>query len=143
LARPRQLRYFLPAGLSRFEETRMADKRTTPDPADRGHRKRPAPTIDLTATEVPAASAADGPSAPAGEQVELPDEPHPAQGQPDTAHEPESADNGDGSFRKRGLSAAILQSLLAGFAGAVIVQALFVGFYVMIANGLQLRIPVA
>ena len=101
----------------------MADKRTTPDPADRGHRKRPAPTIDLTATEVPAASAADGPSAPAGEQVEPPDEPHPAQEQPDTAHEPESADNGDGSFRKRGLSAGILQSLLAGFAGAAIMTA--------------------
>jgi hypothetical protein len=38
------------------QETRMSDKRTTPDPAEgERRRKRPAPTIDLTATEVPAA----------------------------------------------------------------------------------------
>jgi hypothetical protein len=64
------LRYFLPAGLSRFaEEMRMADK--TPDPAD-GARKRPAPTIDLTATEVPTegqqAAAAEPHSGPTPEQ---------------------------------------------------------------------------
>ena len=35
----------------------MADKRTTPDPAEGARRrKRPAPTIDLTATEVAAES---------------------------------------------------------------------------------------
>ena len=34
----------------------MSDKRTTPDPAESARRrKRAAPTIDLTATEVPAA----------------------------------------------------------------------------------------
>ena len=52
MAQLRHLRYFLPAGLSRFaEETRMADK--TPDSAEGARsRKRPAPTIDLKATEV-------------------------------------------------------------------------------------------
>jgi len=51
LAQPRHLRYFLTAGLSRFEETRMADK--TPDPAEGARSpKRPAPTIDLPASEV-------------------------------------------------------------------------------------------
>ena len=34
-------------------------------------------------------------------------------------------------------------SLSVGFVGAVVVQALFVGFYVMIANSLRLRIPLA
>ena len=35
----------------------MSDKRTTPDPADGARRrKRPAPTIDLTATDVSASS---------------------------------------------------------------------------------------
>ena len=45
----------------------MSDKRTTPDPAEGARRrKRPAPTIDLTATDVSASSpeyeahAADG-----------------------------------------------------------------------------------
>src|SRR6185437_14566664 len=44
----------------------MADKGTTPDPADKGRsRKRQAPTIDLTATEVSAQSAAAKPDEPA------------------------------------------------------------------------------
>ena len=35
----------------------MSDKRTTPDPAEGARRrKRPAPTIDLTATDVSASS---------------------------------------------------------------------------------------
>jgi hypothetical protein len=51
----------------------MADKRTTPDPAARAaRRKRAAPTIDLTATEVPAAVTEGTPSA---------QRPHPAQQQ--------------------------------------------------------------
>jgi hypothetical protein len=59
------LRYFLPSGLSRFvKETRMSEKRRTPDPAEAAHRrKRSAPTIDLTASEV----AADVPNVAAGE----------------------------------------------------------------------------
>ena len=51
----------------------MADKRTTPDPAVRAaRRKRAAPTIDLTATEVPVAVTEGTPSA---------QRPHPAQQQ--------------------------------------------------------------
>jgi len=43
----------------------MPDKRTTPDPASRApRRKRPAPTIDLTATEVPQAATGGGPTTP-------------------------------------------------------------------------------
>ena len=39
----------------------MSDKRTTPGPAERApRRKRSAPTIDLTATEVPPAAADSG-----------------------------------------------------------------------------------
>jgi hypothetical protein len=40
-----------------LKEARMSDKRTTPDPAEGARRrKRPAPTIDLTATDVSASS---------------------------------------------------------------------------------------
>ena len=43
----------------------MSDKRTTPDPAESARRrKRAAPTIDLTATEVPAAGHEEPPSEP-------------------------------------------------------------------------------
>ena len=54
----------------------MADKRTTPDPAEGARRrKRPAPTIDLTATEVPEAAAAVQPQAAADEPPATPQEP--------------------------------------------------------------------
>jgi hypothetical protein len=47
----------------------MADKRTTPEAAaSASPRKRAAPTIDLTATEVPPVAAADHDTAPAGKE---------------------------------------------------------------------------
>ena len=59
----------------------MSDKRTTPDPAERApRRKRSAPTIDLTATEVPPAAADSG----------QPSEPPPAHEQPEAVTEPET-----------------------------------------------------
>jgi len=51
----------------------MADKRTTPEVPASGRRKRPAPTIDLKATEVPTESA----SAESATAVPRPDEPQP------------------------------------------------------------------
>ena len=50
----------------------MADKRTTPEAAaGASPRKRPAPTIDLTATEVqPAAAAGEPPPHPAAEPTQ-------------------------------------------------------------------------
>jgi hypothetical protein len=110
LARPRHLRYFLLAGLSRFEETRMADKRTTPDPADHARRKRPAPTIDLEATEMPAAG-------------EPPVTPDPAQEQPEAARKAEPSAGDNMMSRTRGAWPAALQTLFAGFVGAVIMTA--------------------
>ena len=63
----------------------MSDKRTTPDPAERApRRKRSAPTIDLTATEVPPAAADSG----------QPSEPPPAHEQPEAVTEPEAATDG-------------------------------------------------
>jgi len=68
------LRYFLLAGLSRFEDTRMADK--PPDPAEGARsRKRPAPTIDLKATEIPGEPQA----APAQESAAAPEQSEPDQ----------------------------------------------------------------
>src|SRR5260221_14342810 len=93
----------------------MADKRTTPDPAEGGRRKRPAPTIDLTATEVPASAAADEPHVASGEKAAPPPEPNPAQDQPEATHKSERADEHNGSSRKKG---APWQVLLAGFAAA-------------------------
>jgi hypothetical protein len=107
------LRYFLPSGLSRFvKETRMSEKRTTPDPAKAAHRrKRSAPTIDLTASEV----AADVPNVAAGE----------AQGGPapesDTVQE-QSVGAHDSEPRRWIWPAAYIgwQPLAAGLAGAAI-----------------------
>src|SRR4029078_8606385 len=51
---------FFPGGRGRsvsLKEARMSDKRTTPDPAEGDRRrKRPAPTIDLKATDVSGSS---------------------------------------------------------------------------------------
>ena len=99
----------------------MADKRTTPDPAEGGRRKRPAPTIDLTATEVSASAPADEPQAVAGEKAAPPPEPDPAQEQPEAARESEPADKYDGSSQKQG--SPPWQILLAGFAGAAAMTA--------------------
>ena len=72
----------------------MSDKRTTPDPAESARRrKRAAPTIDLTATEVPAAGYEEPPSEPPPE----------GPAQPATDNEPESCaqdrDNERGWFQ--------------------------------------------
>lgn len=96
----------------------MADKRTTPDPAEGGRRKRPAPTIDLTATEVPVAD--DKPNIEPNEQAEAPPrQPHSVYGQAEPAHESDAADDHSGSLQKQGIS---WQPLLAGFAGALIMS---------------------
>jgi hypothetical protein len=89
----------------------MPDKRTTPGPAEGvPRRKRPAPTIDLTATEVPAAAADSGPSEP-------PQSPS-AQEQPEATHEagPESMAGGNWpSKRPTWLS---VPAFIGGFVGA-------------------------
>jgi|SRR5689334_5082565 hypothetical protein len=91
----------------------MSDKRTTPDPAEEGtrRRKKAAPTIDLTATDVSKAS----PEAP------LRDE-HPS----GDMSEPENRKS-DGT--KQHNWAAARQMLFAGFAGAAIVALAFLGFW--------------
>jgi hypothetical protein len=106
------LRYFLPAGLSRFaKETRMSDKRTMPDPAKgTPRRKRSAPTIDLTATEV----------APASPDSRPPAEPPSPQEQPERAAEPEGqpmADQGSVSKQPAWLS---VPALAGGIFGAAL-----------------------
>jgi hypothetical protein len=91
----------------------MANKRTTPDPAEGARRRKgPAPTIDLTATEVAAKSAADEPHSPAEQD---------AHEQAEVVHDSEPANGRDGSSRKQGTA---WQVLFAGFAGAVIVTAM-------------------
>ena len=99
----------------------MADKRTTPDPAEGARRRKgPAPTIDLTATEVAAKSAADEPRAAAGEPQAGSPPGQEAHEQPEAAHDPEPANGRNGSSRKHGTA---WQALFAGFAGAVIMTA--------------------
>jgi len=91
----------------------MADKRTTPDPAAGARRRKgPAPTIDLTATEVAAKSAADEPHSPPEQD---------AHEQAEVVHDSEPANGRNGSSRKQGTA---WQVLFAGFAGAVIVTAM-------------------
>jgi hypothetical protein len=113
------LRYFLLAGLSRFaKEKYMADKRTTPDPAEGARRrKRPAPTIDLTATEVPEVAADEPASAPT--------EPSPDHYGADTAHDPEP-DARRGSTRT---APAVWQIFIAGLTGAAITTAALLGVW--------------
>jgi hypothetical protein len=91
----------------------MADKRTTPDP-DEGARRRkgPAPTIDLTATEVAAKSAADEPPSPSEQD---------AHEQPEAAHDSEPANGRNGSSGKQGTT---WQVLFAGSTGAIIMTAM-------------------
>jgi hypothetical protein len=123
------LRYFLPAGLRRFaKEKCMSDKRTTPDPAaGTRRRKRSAPTIDLTATEVPPAAADSG----------QPSEPPPAHEQPEAVTEPEPQPMADQASSLKqsawlsvpalagGVFGAALMTIILGtlwFAGAVPVR---------------------
>ena len=103
----------------------MADKPTTPDPAEGGRRKRPAPTIDLTATEVPVAD--EKSNIEPNEQAEPPlRQPHSAHGQAEAAHESDAADDHSGSLQKQGIS---WQPLLAGFAGALIMSGVLLALW--------------
>ena len=95
----------------------MSDKRKTPGPPDDApRRKRPTPTIDLTATEVPAEAMDDGP----------PSEPPPAQSQPEAADDFEAASvaGRNSSFQRPvWLNAAGLAGGLFGAAVVAIVLA--------------------
>lgn len=108
----------------------MADKRTTPDP-DEGarRRKRPAPTIDLTATEVPEANHATKPAGPSQAAVDEPPatSPEPSAGhdESDTAHEPEPGLH-HGSTRT---ASAMWQLFTAGFAGAAIMTGVLLAIW--------------
>jgi hypothetical protein len=112
LAHPRHLRYFLPAGLGRFaKETRMSDKRTMPHPAGgTPRRKRTAPTIDLTATEVPLAATDSGPSS----------EPPNAQEQPERAAESEGQSIADQNSSVKQSAWLSVPALASGFFGAIL-----------------------
>jgi hypothetical protein len=101
----------------------MADKRTTPDPAEgAGRRKRQAPTIDLTATEVKDATAAGGPD-PAGKAQPEPAESH--HENTDTADSPAPA----GGIRAARPTTATWQIFAAGLAGAAIMTAALVALW--------------
>jgi hypothetical protein len=94
----------------------MADKRTTPDPAEGARRRKgPAPTIDLTATEVAAESAE--PHVAAGEPQAGSPPGQEAHEQPETDHDSQPANDRNGPSQKQGTT---WQALLAGFAGAAI-----------------------
>lgn len=98
----------------------MADKRTTPDPAEGARRrKHPAPTIDLTATEVPEDAAAGQPQATTNEPGAAAPEPSAADDRPDAARDPEPALR-NSSART---APAIWQIFVAGLAGAAIMTA--------------------
>jgi len=111
---------------------RMPDKRTTPDPASRApRRKRQAPTIDLTATEVPQAATGGGSTAPSQSP--------PAQEDPaifrDTIPEPKPEPESKAEFRSTAsqgtsstgqmawLSAPALAGALVGAAAVAVVLA--------------------
>ena len=94
----------------------MSDKRTTPDPAGgTRRRKRSAPTIDLTATEVPSAATDTG----------SPSESPSMQEQPEAAAKSEPQPTGDqGSLSAR--SAWLSMPVLAGgFFGAALAAIAF------------------
>jgi len=105
----------------------MADKRITPDAGAR-RRKRAAPTIDLTATEVPQATAAGEPMPQAAAEPPHSDPPPqqpPAPEQPEADHDAGAAAGKNGSADNPGnwLSANINgTALAAGVAGAAIVS---------------------
>lgn len=109
----------------------MTVKRPTPDePAGKGRRKRAAPTIDLTATEVPpATSEADPPPHPAPV-----DEPPQAQAapspEPELKHEFESAPPPPPDEKRKGLGAALTMPVLAaGVAGAAAMSLVLFGLW--------------
>jgi hypothetical protein len=115
MARKRQLRYFLMARGRFAEEPRMADKRTTlEEAASASPRKRAAPTIDLTATEVP--PVADSETAPAVEDESAGEPPGERSGAPKTSWtRPQININGS--------------ALAAGAAGAAIMMLLLLGLW--------------
>ena len=113
----------------------MPDKRTAPGPAERApRRKRPAPTIDLTATEVPVAGTDGGPSEP-------PQAPS-AQEQPKAAHEaqpePEALSRNSSPKRPAWLSAP---ALTGGFIGAAAVSIVLAALW--FAGALPVRYAVS
>jgi hypothetical protein len=99
----------------------MSDKRTTPDPAEGARRrKRPAPTIDLAATDVSASSPDHGAHA----TESPPRDAHPSTETPEYVAE-SPASNGAKSWNW----AAVRQMLFAGLGGAVIVALVFLGVW--------------
>ncbi|HET7191817.1 MAG TPA: hypothetical protein VFI98_07875 [Pseudolabrys sp.] len=110
----------------------MADKGTTPDPADRARsRKRQAPTIDLTAKDVltqSAAPKADESAGPTPQQHSSEDRSHSAE--PETA-EPETVESGVAQ-RQHGWRwdwPAARQVFAGGVAGAAIVAIVLFGLW--------------
>jgi len=89
----------------------MSDKRTRPDPAERApRRKRSAPTIDLTATEVPPAAAASG----------QPSEPPPAHEQPEAVTEPEAQPMADQASSSKQPAWLSVPAVAGGVLGAAL-----------------------
>jgi hypothetical protein len=116
LARFRQLVYSLNRVGRILEEPRMADKPTMSEAPGGRRRKRAAPTIDLTATEVPPPNVAAPPSEP---PPRPPKEPPPAAGPKESqAHSPPPA---------RGKSTGA--ALAAGLAGAAIAAVAFAALW--------------
>ena len=104
----------------------MADKRTTPDPAEGARRrKRPAPTIDLTATEVPEAAAAEQPQPAADEPPAAPPEPSAAHDAADTPPDPEPSSQ-RGPVRT---ALPVWQIFIAGFVGAALMTVALLGLW--------------
>jgi hypothetical protein len=117
----------------------MADKPTTPNPAGGGRRKRAAPTIDLTATEV--STTFQAPDAETGEKPDRTSQEQTAKTQPESPREPAAADAGDGHPPS---GAALWQMLAAGCAGAAIMTgvllALWLGGFLPVRNGETARV---
>ncbi|MGC1624512.1 MAG: hypothetical protein WA759_17135, partial [Pseudolabrys sp.] len=115
----------------------MADKPTTPGPAGRGRRKRPTPTIDLTATEVTAKP--DEPKMDTRGQAGRPSQEQSAEAPSEAARESGPARGYDGSSQRGDL----WQTLVAGCAGAALTTgalfALWFGGLVPARNGETVR----
>jgi hypothetical protein len=114
----------------------MADKRTTPEAHHGPRRKtRAAPTIDLTATEVPPATVAGEPPP----QSDPPPQQPPAQEPPQAGHDAAAAAGKDASadnpsnwpsyWPRNWLNGPIAGLALAGGAGAALVSLVLVGFW--------------